>query len=560
MSESVLGRRWTIRDSEPGEALIAAGVPPLTARLLTQRGVRTPGDARRFLVGDTSPADPLLLTGMPALVERLQRAIAAGERIAIFGDYDVDGITATAILVQGIAALGGDVIAHIPDRFTDGYGVTRPGLRSVRDRGAALVLTVDCGINANAEFEYAAEIGLDAAILDHHEPPAQLPEVAAIVDPKLGGGPPEFDGLASCGLAYTVLRALYATAGRSWDESHSLELAALGTVADMVPLRGENRRIVREGLQALRKTTRPGLLALFATARADAATLDAGAIGYRLAPRLNAAGRIRHAGLALDLLTTGDDARAATLAETLQALNTDRQQMTERAVSLARDLAASECSGRSLVMVGHPGIAQGVVGLVAGKLVEELYRPVIVYERGDELCRGSVRGIPEVNVVECLAHGRELMERWGGHSQAGGFTARTEHVERLRELLCEWTDTRLSGADLRPLLVADAEVSLAAFTPNELKWMERLEPCGMDNATPAFIARNLQVAGVRTMGEGGKHLRLNLRGAPLSRAVGFGLGRHAPRPGSRIDALFTLARDRYAGGHELHLKDFALAG
>src|SRR5581483_11470270 len=217
MSVSVQGRRWLVREAGESPALVAAGVPPLAARVLSLRGIHTPGEARGFLVGGAAPADPLALPGMDRLVARVQRAITDGERIAIFGDYDVDGVTATAILSEGLRDLGADVITHIPDRFTDGYGVTREGLRAVRDRGASLVISVDCGINANPEIDYAAEIGLATIILDHHEPPPVLPDAAAIVDPKLGGGPPAFDGLASCGLAYTTLRALYPAAGRSLD-------------------------------------------------------------------------------------------------------------------------------------------------------------------------------------------------------------------------------------------------------------------------------------------------------------------------------------------------------
>jgi single-stranded-DNA-specific exonuclease len=556
MVQSVQGRRWIVREAaRAGED----GGPGLVQRLLTLRGVRSRDEARDFLHGGAS-ADPDDLPGMGGVVSRILDAIADEERIAVYGDYDVDGVTATAILSEGIRDLGGDVITHIPDRFTDGYGLTRAGLRAVRDRGARLVITVDCGINANAEVEYAAEIGLDVVVLDHHEPPPVLPEAAAIVDPKLGGGPPAFDGLASCGLAFTVLRALCGAAGVSPDESRFLDLVALGTVADMVPLLGENRRLVRAGLKALRGSSRPGVHALLAVADIEGGSLTTEAIAFRLAPRLNAAGRLEHAALALDLLTTPDEARAADLARHLNDLNARRQRMTDEALDLARQLAAEECTDSPLIMVGHEQIAQGIVGLVAGKLVEELYRPSIVYERGAEVCRGSVRSIREMDAVRCLAQGDALMERWGGHSQAGGFSAHTDRVPRLKAVLSEWASRELEGVDLRPAFEADLEVPLAQIRAADLRWLPYFEPCGQENPAPAFVSRGVPVMKSWTVGADGRHLRLKLRdGVTTWDAVAFNLGHAAPRPGTRIDLLYSIAPDRRGFGMELRLRDFAPA-
>lgn len=558
MLDSVRGRRWLIRSPQPLGELEDGRYPRLIARLLAQRGIRAAADAHRFFYNGDAPAEPLLIPGMEAAVARIRAAVQGGERIAVFGDYDVDGVTATAILTEGIAGLGGDVIAHIPDRFADGYGLTRAGIRAVRDRGARLLISVDCGINANDEIDYAAELGLGVVVLDHHQPPDRLPAADAIVDPKIGGGPAEYDGLASCGLAVTTLRALYAAQGRSLDEGRFLDLAALGTVADMVPLLGENRRIVREGLRALARSGRPGVQALCEAAGVEPGKLDTEAIAYRLAPRLNAAGRLENAGLALELLTTDDDGRAAELARVLSELNARRQQMTEEALTLARELAAAECGDAPLIMVGHPRIAQGIVGLVAGKLVEERYRPSIVYERGDDVCRGSVRSIPEIDVVRCLEQGGDLMERWGGHSQAGGFSVKTARVPRLKAVLSEWVGRELAGADLRPALQADAEVPLAEVRAAEIRWLPYFEPCGQENPAPMFVSRRVPVMRSWTVGTDGRHLRLKLRdGVATWDAVAFNLGHALPRPGTRVDVLYSIAPDRRGFGMELQVRDFA---
>lgn len=560
MSQSVRGRRWAVRDPVPLGDLGGGDYPRLIAHLLALRGVRARADARGFFFGGPAPSDPRDLPGVERAVRRILAAIAAQERIAVYGDYDVDGVSATAILSDGVRALGGDVITHIPDRFADGYGLTRAGLRAVRDRGAELVITVDCGINANPEVEYAAEIGLGVVVLDHHAPPPVLPDAEAIVDPKLGDGPPEYDGLASCGLALTVLRALYDAAGSSLDEDQYVGLAALGTVADMVPLVGENRRLVREGLKALERSRRPGIRALIASAGLETERLGAEHIAFRLAPRLNAAGRLAHASLALELLTTDDDARAAGLAQTLNDLNTRRQRMTDEAVELARRLAAAECTGSPLIMVGHERLAQGIVGLVAGKLAEESYRPSIVYEWRADMCRGSVRSIRELDAVRCLAQGGDLLERWGGHSQAGGFTVRTAHLPRLKDQLCAWVGNELAGADLRPTFTADLDVPLSQIRGPEVRWLPYFEPCGQDSPTPVFISRRVPVMKSWTVGADGRHLRLKLReGVATWDAVAFDMGHALPRPGSRVDLLYTLAPDRRGFGMELRLLDFAPA-
>jgi single-stranded-DNA-specific exonuclease len=560
MRHSVRGRRWLVRWHDEAGIRPVPGFPPLTGRLLALRGVQDHDEGRQYLFADGTPADPWTLPGIDRAVERLLRAIRGGERIAVYGDYDADGVTATAILSEGLRDLGADVVTHIPDRFSEGYGLTAAGLEVVRRLGASLVVSVDCGVSAVEEIARARAAGIGVVVLDHHVPRAAVPLADAIVDPKLeDGAPPELAHLASCGLAYTTLRALYDASGRSLDEDHYAELVAVGTVADIVPLTGENRRLVRRGLAALRRSRRPGVLALLESAGVRGTNVSAGSIAFRLAPRLNVAGRLDRATLALELLTTEDEAHARALAERLNGLNARRQQMTDEAMRVALELAQQDGGGSPLVMVGHPQISRGIVGLVAGKLVDELYRPSIVYEVGAEYCTGSVRSIPEMSAVECLAQGADLLERWGGHSQAGGFTVRTDRLPALKAVLSAWASERLAGADLRPTLVADIETPLAGLQGADLQRLPYFEPCGEANPVPTFISRGVTVVRARAVGANGQHLRLCLRdGQRVWDAVGFDLGHTIPAPGTRLDIVYTVAPDRRGDGLELHLTDFAL--
>lgn len=560
VSTSIRGKRWLIRWPEAGLRPVA-GFPPVTGRLLALRGVRDESEAHRFLFDSGKPPNPWELPGMDRAVERLLRAIRAGERIAVYGDYDVDGVTATAILSEGLRDLGADVVTHIPDRFSEGYGLTATGLKAVRRLGTSLVVSVDCGVSAVEEIARARADGMGVVVLDHHVPRAALPLADAIVDPKLeDGAPSDLAHLASCGLAYTTLRALYDAYGRSLDEDRYLELVALGTIADIVPLVGENRRLVRRGLAALRRSGRPGVLALLESAGFRGATVGADGVAFRLAPRLNAAGRLVHASLALELLTTTDETRARTLAERLNGLNARRQQMTDAALRMALALAQQDGRDSPLVMVGHEQISRGITGLVASKLVEALHRPSIVYEVGAEYCTGSVRSIPDLSAVECLAQGAELLDRWGGHRQAGGFTVRTDRLPALKAVLSTWVAEQLAGADLRPALVADLETPLAELQGSDLQHLPSFEPCGQDNPPPTFVSRGVPVLSARSMGQEGQHLRLKLSaGRQVWDAVGFDLGHIIPAPGTRVDIVYTVGPDRRGATMELRLLDYALS-
>lgn len=556
MSASVLGNRWIIRDPAP---LGAYSGPELLMRLLKLRGVESREAARPFL----APAlpDVTALPNLDAAVERLAAAIRGGERIAVYGDYDADGMTATAVLVEGIGALGGQAMPYIPDRHTEGYGLNVGALRHLHEVGATLVVTVDTGTSAVEEVAYANERNLDVIVVDHHLPGAQLPDALAVVNPHLEGTPPSHAGLAGCGVAYTVLVALADRLGQGLDREQYLDLVAIGTVCDVAPLIGANRALVAAGLRQLARRARPGLAALMDLARLDPRSLDTHSIGFRIGPRLNAAGRLGHAITSYELLITRDGDRAAVLAAELERLNRERQVLTERAMRLGSALAAEQPADAPLIMVGHPEIEGGIVGLVAGRLAQQHHRPAIVYQEGAEYSVGSARSIPEFDIAAALKQGRHLVERSGGHHQAAGFKIRTERLGELRRVLTEWSARQLDWSTVVPSLTADLELPLEQTPAAILQVLGQLEPCGQENAAPVFVSRDVLVVDAGVVGGEGRHLRLCLsdgRGRRGWRAIGFGLGAHRPFPGARLDLAYSITPDSYRGGAELRLHDFVV--
>ncbi|HLZ69268.1 MAG TPA: single-stranded-DNA-specific exonuclease RecJ [Dehalococcoidia bacterium] len=559
MTATATGKRWLQR--APAAATCdLGGVPPAIARLLAARGLSAAPAAEAFLRGALEREhDPLLLPNIEPALARIEHAMRDGEQIAVFGDFDVDGVTATAILVEGIASLGGNIIPYLPDRFSEGYGVNSAALSELRRRGVSLVLTADCGINADREVDHANEIGLDVIVVDHHSIPGRLPDAVALVDPKFSDSVYPCAELSAGGIAFKLLGALAERLGRPFAPERYLDLVALSTVCDMAPLVGENRALVRQGLKALQRTSRPGIVALAEAAGADLAKATAWTLGFQLGPRLNAAGRVAHANLAYELLSTHDEARARELAAKLHAHNVERQKQTLQAVEVSRTLIEHEDPEAPLLMVGHAKIQQGIVGLVASRLADTYHRPAVVYQQLGECCRGSARSIPAFNIVEALYAAAPLMTRFGGHRQAGGFTAPSENVPALREALVEQAHAQLDGQDLTPTLEYDDEIDLGGFGKRELQWFPFLEPFGLGNPEPQFLARGLEVLDRRAVGADRTHLQLRLRSnGVVWRGIAFGLAEAAPRPGDRLDALFSIRPGR-SGAPELHVKDFAAA-
>jgi len=496
-------------------------------------------------------------------VERLSAAVTGGEGIAVFGDFDVDGVTAAALLSEALGELGARVITYIPNRFSEGYGLNVGAITSLGERGASLLLAADCGTSSVEEVEHARRLGMDVIILDHHTIPPELPPAVAVVNPKLlpeAGQESPLGELASVGVTYKAMAALYQALGRAWQPQRFLDLVAIGTVADLAPLVGENRYLVKEGLAAIARAERPGLRALIAAAGLRPEGVDSEAIAYGLGPRLNAAGRLAHADLSLRLLLTQDEGEADEVARRLNALNQERRCQTEQAVATAAELLTAEDAQAPLIFIGHPDISEGIVGLVASKLVDERYRPAIVYQRGESESRGSCRSIPEFDIMGALGCQANLLVRYGGHPRAAGFTVANANLPTLKEALLEQAVRELAGVELSPPLVIDAELPLGRLRGGDIRWLQHFQPYGQGNPDPTFLSRGVSVAEVRLLGNNGQHLRLKLKDGPVTwPAIAFGMGERAVEAGQRVDVVYSLASDRRGeDALELRIKDLAL--
>lgn len=558
---TVTGRRWALREIRPQDTA-RTPFPALIGQLLWNRGLRSLEEAVSFL--SETPAnehDPMLLPDIEFAIARLRHAVTNGEKIAIFGDYDVDGVTAAALLTEALQELGAETILHIPDRIREGYGLSKTALEELTGKGAKLIVSADCGTSNIDEVFHARSLGLDVVILDHHSVPEKLPEAVATINPKRDDSSYPERELTAVGVAYKVMSALYEEMGRTLEQTQYLDLVALGTVADVAPLLGENRALVQKGLTTLAKSGRNGLRALMKTASVPSDRVDAEMISFLLAPRLNAAGRLAHARLAFDLLVAKDEYTGFSMANQLHALNRERQRRQAEALELAAELMSSEDKESPLIFVGHESISLGIVGIVAGRIADERYRPAFVYERGKNLSRASGRSIPEYDITSALHTCRDILLRFGGHHQAAGFTAETSQLERLKERLQEHAARELESVQLSPTIEIDAALPLSELQGEEIRWMARLQPFGEGNPEPTFLSQGVLVTDARRIGQDGSHLRLKLKDGPATwPAIAFRLGNMAPRPGESLDVIYSLAVDRSRENRlELRVKDFSRA-
>jgi single-stranded-DNA-specific exonuclease len=562
MQHMTQNKQWIVPPPPTPEADSALGkFPPLLRQILFNRGFATDEEARAYLNGKSDfNTDPFQMSGMRAAVDRIQFAIKNKEPIAIYGDYDVDGVTATALLVQALQILEADVRGYIPNRFEEGYGLNNNALDELKASGVKLVITVDCGIRSPNEALHAKEIQLDLIISDHHHPAeGDLPQALAVINPKQHGDIYPDKDLAGVGIAYKIAEALFSESKEKYSLDFLLDLVALGTVADLAPLVGENRVMVRKGLRQMRQTTRQGLFSLAGVSDISLAKVDAGNIGYSLGPRLNAAGRLKEALASFELLTTKDVFRAGQLAQQLDMQNRERQRITREMQIRAEELALANEEENFILFAADPEFNSGVVGLAASRLTEKYYLPAIVAARGAEETRGSCRSIPEFHITDALDLCADLLVRHGGHAAAAGFTVKNENIPALVERLKSIAKESLSGKDLSPTLLADAEVSLTEIRPELIKLLSYLEPTGYGNRHAAFVARNIKVKSSRTVGSEGKHLKLVLEDEQYYThdCIGFKLGDWAKNMPPRVDILFTYEVNEYNGrmGYQLNLKD-----
>lgn len=540
--------------------------PPVLRQILFNRGYATDAEARAYLNAKPNVNyDPFQMTGMRAAVDRIQFAIANHEPIAIYGDYDVDGVTATALLVETLTYLNANVRGYIPNRFEEGYGLNGNALDELKADGVKLIITVDCGIRSPSEALHARTIGLDLIISDHHHPDGEnLPPAFAVINPKQHGDIYPDKDLAGVGIAYKIAEALLSFQPSAFSLESLLDLVALGTVADLAPLVGENRVLVRRGLKQMRQTTRQGLFSLAAVSEVVLAKVNAGHIGFMLGPRLNAAGRLKEALTAFELLTTVDVFKAGELAQQLDMQNRERQRITRDMQKKAEEIAMSDDSDAYLLFAAHEDFNSGVVGLAASRLTDSYYRPAIVASKGEEETRGSCRSIPEFHITDALDQCADLLVRHGGHAAAAGFTVKNENLSALVERLKAIAKEKLSHEDLRPTVTADAEVSLVDIRPDLYeKCLRYLEPTGYGNREASFVARGVKVKSSRTVGADARHLKLSLEDENkfAHDAIGFKLGHWHNNLPPRVDILFTYETNEYNGrmSYQLNLKDIRAA-
>ena len=545
---------WAVAPRAPDEVVEALRLPRLWAQLLYNRGIESRDMAWELLhASEDALHDPFLFSEMDSAVDRTLAAIEGGETIAVYGDFDTDGVTASALLYESLLALGGDAFVHLPHRVRDGHGLNAEAVTAMAEFGASLVITVDCGITSAAEVRQARALGMDVILTDHHAPVGETPEAFAMVTPTDAY---PFPFLTGAGLAFKLAQALHQRT-ETPVPGGALELASLGTVADMAPLLGENRAIATLGLDRLRETERPGLLALLASAGVARETLDHESIPFVIAPRLNAAGRMESAELAFSLLTAEDPEEARELASRIEALNRERRALTQELLDEGMRLAAPQVeAGERLLFIAGEQFNPGVSGLVAGRLVERFSRPAVVVAVDGDTARASGRSTTAFHLARALAELGERFLHFGGHPAAAGFVARTEELEGLGRALQVLARERLREAALEPTLRIDAEAGFAEMPGQTMGFLRRLAPYGQENPPPAFLARGAAVIDVKRMGGEGQHLRMQLRhGGSTWEAVAFNrawpedVGERA-----RIDVVYTPEVNTYNGRQRLQMR------
>ena len=541
-------RRWQV-----GEAAALPGQPAILGRVLAGRGLDA-ATAPAFIAGGMELLDPFGLEGMAEAVVTLGVAVTEGHRIAIYGDYDADGVTACAMLTRALRAGGADVLPYIPNRMTEGYGLHAAALEELASQGVRCVVTVDCG-TSSVEVAARRPAGMALVITDHHLPlapdgsPPRLAPADALVNPKQPADSYGFDGLAGAGVAWKLLCALESEGIVPEGQAEAtIGLAALGTIADMMPLKGENRTIVGRGLTRMLEL--PGLRSL-AHAAGVKAPLSASDIAFCLGPRINAAGRMEDARYALELCLSDDAEASDELAGRLDAQNRSRQEAVARALAEAEERVAEIPDDAPAIVLGDPGWPMGIVGLVAGRLMERYAVPAFVVCLDPHEAKGSGRSVPGVHIVRALDHAAPALLRYGGHAAAAGFSLDAADLERFRDLVSEACADQAGDRPRERLFRVDSEITCADASPALCDQLRAFEPCGVGNPQPLLAMRGCEVLAVQGFGTDGQHLRLSLRdgGEGVLEAIAFnkpGLAAHLPR-GRRIDVCFALELDSWQG-------------
>ena len=556
----MLKKKWLLREFDKNRVVEMSKefhISPLTAIILYNRGIHDDDAIRRFLSKDIDVMhDPYLLKDMEKAAERIRKARDNKEKVTIYGDYDVDGITSIAILYKYLTEMGIDTDYYVPDRMQEGYGVNKDALDKIHSNGSSLVITVDTGITAVEESEYAKEIGIDVIVTDHHECKERIPDVYAAIDPKRKDCPYPFKSLAGVGVVFKLIQAL--------DENKSLsdlmdkyaDLMCLGTVADISPLIDENRVIVTEGLKRFKTTSNVGLKALIDVST-NGKAITTSTIGYTITPRINASGRLGCASRSVELFLTDDTEKAKKLAESLCEENTLRQQTEQKMFKEAMEYldANPEVKEDNVIVIPHADWHHGIVGIVSSKITEKFYKPSILFAIDGDEAKGSGRSVNGFNLFGALENCSDLLEKFGGHELAAGLTIKAENIEKFRQKINSCSQKQINEAMLTPTIQLDAAIKVPYITLETVNDINKLQPFGVDNPTPSFAVRNIKIHKISVMSEG-KHLRMTLlKDGKYLDSVGFGMGEYYQylEEGDIIDVAFALDINDYKGFQNVQL-------
>lgn len=560
--------RWLAPEVDPQSISAlqrALGLQPLTARLLVNRGLSDPAEAERFLSpGLHQLHDPFGLPDMDKAARRIADAITQSETIFVYGDYDVDGVTSTALYVRALTALGARLLYRVPHRKLDGYDLKPAVVEWAQEQGATLIVTSDCGVQAREAVAHANRLGLTVIVTDHHEPGETLPEAYAVVNPHRHDSTYRFPNLAGVGVAFKTMQAVVRLLKPEYETAYInkfLDLVACGTVADVMPLRDENRVFASLGLQALARTRKVGLRALLDGAGIDTSKpLTANSVGFGIGPRINAVGRLDDAAIALDLLLTGDPEQAQALVETMNGYNLERRQEQQRILTEAQvQLQDWDLDKQPVVVVAAPGWNSGVVGIVAGKLVEAFHRPAIVIgidEKGLN-GKGSARSIPGFDMFQGIQHCKDLLGSCGGHEMAAGLSLAMDNFEAFHQKINAHALQVLTADALIPTIVHDGDIDPAELTVDALEEWTRLAPFGQENPEPRFVSRNMRIMTARRIGKDASHLKMQVRGQSLKATdcIGWGFGDWTERvgPGDQVSVLHAPQINEWNGDRTVQM-------
>lgn len=534
-------------------------------QVLYNRGIINEAEANNFLETRSDVFDPFLMKGMAQAVYIIRSAIRDGKKIVIFGDYDADGVTATALLFLFLRECGASVGKYIPNRFEEGYGLTQESLNRLLDMKPDLVITVDCGIRSFFEVDILKREGVEVIISDHHQPLENLPDCLAVICPKQQNDAYPFKGLAGVGIAYKIAKAFMTQYPEfNADADNYLDLVAIGTIADLAPLSDENRILVKRGLSLLGQSMRPGLCALAQVGKVDLKKVNAQDIGFIIAPRLNAAGRMSSADKAFDLLVVSDEKKAREYADELNLENVSRQKEVSDSLKIVKEEGEGIHSSEWLIFYVGSELNEGIIGLVASKLCEEYYRPVVIGSERNGIIRASCRSIPDFNIIKALDLCADLLDHHGGHAMAAGFTLTKDNLDEFVKRLHQISEEQFFGKELQPVIEAEADVSLEDLTTLHMDDLRNLEPTGVENPQPLFVSRNVKMLSRSFIGADNSHVRFKVKaGEGFYSAIAFRMGKiiNQLKDNALVDILFAYETNYYNGLEttQLNIKDLRLS-